>query len=118
MKDQYYLKDKKAEIYKQGETVQDEDGFDITEYKKVSEKPLWCYARQLSQEQTFSAASYGEEETRLFVFNYRNDVELYDFIRYRGAWYRITRVDTRDDYKGELFIYVRNCKNGEIPDIK
>ena len=36
-------------------------------------------------------------------------------IKYRGTWYRVTRIDTKDDYNGETFVYVENAKGGWIP---
>ena len=36
-------------------------------------------------------------------------------VRYRGKWYRVTRVDTKDDYNGEVFVYVENANGGWIP---
>ena len=116
MKNQYYLKDKKAQIYKQVMNGTDPDGSSkAPSYYPVAPAPVWCYARQLSQTDIFQAQSFGENETRLFVFNYYSNVEVYDMVQYRGKWYRITRVDTTDDYKGDLFVYVQNAKAGFIP---
>ena len=36
-------------------------------------------------------------------------------IKYKNIWYRVTRVDTQDDYNGDVFIYVENAKGGWIP---
>lgn len=95
MKNQYYLKDKKAMIYWEKPKEQDKNGFPIKGgYVPFAENPLWCYAKQLSQEQVFASASYGVGETRLFVFNHLPDVSVYDRIFYRNGWYEITRVDT------------------------
>lgn len=102
----YFLKDKKAQIFKKYEMGRDADGFGGgTAYVAVAAAPLWCYARQLSEEQLYYAASFQENETRMFVFNFRDDVEMYDVVEYRGEYYSITRVDTQEDYNGELFIY-------------
>ena len=62
-----------------------------------------------------SISQLWENETRFFVFNYYPKVEVYDMILYKNQWYRITRVDTADDYKGDLFIYVQNAVGGWIP---
>ena len=116
MKNQYYLKDKKAQIYKKVMNGTDPGGYSkAPSYNPVAPAPIWCYARQLSQADIFQAQSFGENETRLFVFNYYPNVEVYDMVQYRGRWYRITRVDTTDDYKGDLFVYVQNAKSGFIP---
>lgn len=102
----YFLKDKKAQIYKKYSMGRDSSGFSKgTAYVEIAPTPLWCYAKQLSEEQLYYAASYHEGETRMFVFNFRDDVEMYDIIKYRGEWYSITRTDTQEDYNGELFVY-------------
>lgn len=102
----YFLKDKKAQIFKKYQMGLDPDGFGGgTAYVEISPAPLWCYAKQLSEEQEFFAAHLSENETRMFVFNFRNDVKMYDVIKYRGEYYSVTRVDTQEDYNGELFVY-------------
>lgn len=108
------LKDKKAEIYK-GESYSEPGGMPRKKYRPISKAPLWCYTKQLSQNTVFEAAAYGQEETRLFVFNYSAIPAVYNLIKYRGAWYEITRVDTTDDYKGDLYIYAKDCPRGGIP---
>lgn len=116
MQNQYYLKDKKAQIYKKFSNRQDESGFQLpASYYPIAPAQIWCYTRHLSQTDIFQSASYGENETRFFVFNYYPKVEVYDMILYKNQWYRITRVDTADDYKGDLFIYVQNAVGGWIP---
>lgn len=112
---QYFLKDKKAQIYRSFDE-QDDAGFrSKSYYYPYAAAPLWCYSKQLSQELTFVARAYDTDETRLFVFNYKPKVKQYDLILYRGTWYEITRVDTTDDYKGEMFIYVKDAGRGLRP---
>lgn len=107
MKNQYNLKDKKAQIYREV-TRQTSSGFsEIEGYYPRAAAPLWCYTRQLTQDQLFAAMAYSQQETRFFVFNYYPGIDVYDVIQYRGEWYEVTRVDTTDDYKGDLFIYVK-----------
>ena len=112
---QYFKKDKKAQIYKRVPGHVDEYGDRQDAYRPVAPAPLWCYAKQLSEQQKFIAQSMSIDETRLFVFNYRNDVEVYDKILYKGVWYEVTRVDTLEDYNGELFVYVNDCPRGSKP---
>lgn len=117
MKNQYNLKDKKAQLYKKEYGGQDSSGFSLPDnYYPAAPAPVWCYTRQLTQDQIFAAAAYSQEETRLFVFNYYPHVEVYDVISYKGEWYEITRVDTTDDYKTDLFIYVKLLKLGVKPE--
>lgn len=110
----YYKKDKKCRLIGSRST-QDSIGQWITEYYYSTPSPVWCYANQLSQSQTFEASTYGEDETRIFVFNYRTDIELYSFIEYKGKFYTVTRVDTKDDYNTELFVYVQDTPKGKTP---
>ena len=110
----YFKKDKKVKLIRKY-NERDSMGFNVTTYKYITNQSLWAYATQLSQEQVFAAASYGEDEKRLFVLNYRNDLELYDIVEYKGKYYSITRLDTKDDYNGELFIYTKDTPRGDTP---
>ncbi len=116
MKKQYFLKDKKAQIYKEVSQGKDEDGFSLPDkYYPIAPAPIWCYTSQLSQKDIVIAKAYDQTETRYFVFNNHKGIEIYDMISYRNVWYRITRVDTQDDYNGDIFVYVENAKGGWIP---
>lgn len=114
MRNQYFKKDKKVKLITKY-SERSPYGQYIEHYKYISNKSFWAYATQLSQDQVYQAASFGESENRFFVLNYRNDLNLYDFVEYRGKYYSITRLDTKDDYKGELFVYVRDAKQGDTP---
>lgn len=107
----FYLKDKKAEIFK-ATVTRDSYGNSVKTYRPISPAALWCYTRQLTQEQIFGAAHYYANETRIFVFNYRDGVTATgSYIRYAETWFEVTRVDVPEDYKGaEMFIYVTECK--------
>ncbi len=107
-KNQYFLKDKKAQPYKIHENGKNPNGFALPPYYiPISPAPIWCYTRQLSQDQIIYSMSYHVEEVRYFVFNYRNDIEVYDPLFYNGKWYEVTRVDYPEDYKRETFVYVK-----------
>ena len=103
----FYLKDKKAQIYKA--TTIRENGLPVTTYRPIAPADLWCYTRQLSEEQIFGAAQYYQNETRIFVFNYRAGVTATaTYVLYAGMWYEITRFDVPEDYKGgEMFLYAK-----------
>ena len=105
----YFKKDKKAMIY----TIQEAYGVgEDPELEPVSETPLWCYTKQLSQGLTAEGGViYSNNETRLFVFNYNAGIVQDAFIHYRDAWYKVTRVDTTDDYNGEMFVYVEDASD-------
>ena len=114
MKNQYFKKDKKVKLITKT-TTKNKYGVDITVYKYITDASLWAYARQLSQSQELEAKTYGDSENRFFVLNNRSDLKIYDYIEYRGKYYSITRLDTRDDYNGELFVYVKDVDKGDTP---
>ena len=107
MSKKYFLKDKKAEIFTKVIT-RDSIGGRITYYVPISHFPLWCYAKQISANLYFTARAYQIDEKRLFVFNFNADIAVNHAIRYCGKWYEITRVDTDDDYNGDMFVYVKD----------
>lgn len=109
MKNQYFLKDKKALIY-QVYNVKKSGFATVPHYAPRTMSALWCYASQLSQRTVFEAKQFGEDETRFFVFNQGTEVKLYDAILYRGKWYEVTRVDTTDDYNTDVFVYVADVR--------
>ena len=101
----YFLKDKKAKVYKIDPTphgVGEDDTLILV-------GDLWCYAKQLNQNLVAEAGVvYANDESRLFVFNYNSDIDQGCFIKYRGEWFKATRVDTTDDYNDEMFVYVED----------
>ena len=123
MKNQYFQKDKKAEVFLKKERYQDATGvWRGGGFYPISASPLWCYARQNSQTVVFNAGVMGlNEESRLFVFNYNPKIKQNMYIRYKGAWFKTTRVDTQDDYNGDMFVYADDTPAGDTPrdtDIK
>jgi len=117
MKNQYFLKDKTAYIYKIGASYKDEYG--VTHRGQITQitgSPLWCYARQNSQSLSFTnGIAHVNEESRFFVFNYNEEIKQGCLIKYRNSWYTIQRVDTTDDYRGDMFVYADDTPLGEIP---
>ena len=111
-----YLKDKKAYVYKKTDGYQDEYGiWHKGGYAKVGY--LWCYTRMLSQSLTYDAKVAGTDETRLFVFNWNEEIKPYTYVYYKGTWYQVTRTDTTNDYKGDVYTYVQDCPAGDKPNI-
>ncbi len=102
---QYYKKDKKVRLARKVG-----DG-----WRYLLAGSQWAYSRQLSQEQQAVAGQIGTKETRLFVIGYKAGLRPYDWVSYRGAWYQVTRVDTQDDYRGEMYLYVREAPKGDRP---
>ena len=56
MRNQYFLKDKKALIY-DSVSVSGSGYMPKTYYVPRTPAPIWCYARQLSQDAVFQAAA-------------------------------------------------------------
>lgn len=123
MKNQYFKKDKKAQVYIKTDSYKDEYG--VTHKGAcypISESSLWCYARQNSQTLGFgNGVAYVNEESRFFVFNKNAHIKQAALILYKEKWYTIQRVDTQDDYNGDMFVYADDTPTGDIPkssDIK
>ena len=112
---QYRLKDKKAQLYTV-ESVSKPGYMPQQYYIATTPAPTWCFAQQLSQALVWEAKVAGASETRLFVLNQGTTVKPYDFVYYENEWYRVTRVDTTDDYNTDVYIYVEDAPMGDIPD--
>ena len=110
----YYLKDKQAQIYKKMD-ISLSGEMPRFAYMPLSASPLWCYASQMSQDLVFQAAHWGNNETRFFVFNYHKGVDIDQMVEYKGKWFTITRVDTADDYNGDMFVYVKSYEGTITP---
>ena len=66
---------------------------------------VWAYFRHLSGKEVFAAATVNYKEEVLFQVNYRTDLTTANMVRYNGALYNITRIDTFERYKGNLAQY-------------
>ena len=106
----YYLKDKKAMIYKKRD-VAEPGRMPKEKYVPIAYNPLWCYTSQLSEDRIYAAMGAGVDENRYFVFNHLDGVAVDDSLKYNGKWYTITRVDTENDYKGDTFIYCNDMSS-------
>lgn len=117
MKNQYFKKDKKAQVYKEAPSTQNAYGvYQSGGFYPIAASSLWCYARQNSQTLGFAAGvAYVNEESRFFVFNHNDHIEQGDLILYKEKWYEIQRVDTTDDYNGDMFVYADDCPSGKTP---
>jgi len=100
------LKDKKIEILAvtRGQT---EHGYPGKEVLTPICPPVWAYFRHLSGKEIFAAAAQMAVEEVLFTINWRAGLDTTHVIRYNGALYDITRVDTFEGYRGDLTLY---CK--------
>ena len=99
-----YLKDKKIVIYRRINT-KDSEGFSTATYTPIHAGQLWAYVRQLSASEFYAAKAVQQSEEMLFVVNWRRDITPDLYIRYRGVFYNITRVDTFEGYKEDLKVY-------------
>ena len=99
------LKDKKIEVLAVTHT-QDPEGYSIETLTPIA-PPMWAYFRQLSGKEVYAAMSVQAVEEVQFVINWRDDITTRHIIRFRGADYDITRVDTFEGYKSDLTLY---CK--------
>ena len=113
MKSKTFLKDKQCRIAHLVQTV-DDYGAPFERWEYLTDTPLWCFTRQLSQDQVWQGMQFGTKETRLFVLNYRDDLSVGDVVEYRDQRYEVTRCDTECDYRGDLFVYVRDADQATI----
>ena len=109
VKDQYFLKDKKLQVYKKVKGGTDKEGYPLpAAFYPIAPKPIWAHARQLSQTDIFISMRFDQNETMLFIINFYRNIEVYDLVLYRGTWYRVTRAYTTEDYNREVHLYVEN----------
>lgn len=114
-----YLKDKKVTIYQKTEFGYDESGYPLPEgVKPIHPGKLWAYARHLSAKEFWEAGIHSEvnQEERFFVVNWRDDITAEMMIQYKDSWFNIVRVDSFEDYKEDIKLYVKTAVPGDIPD--
>lgn len=99
------LKDKKIEILAATYTIT-ENGFTERTLTAIC-PPVWAYFRHLSGKEIFAASAHMAVEEVLFTVNWRAGLDTTHVIRYNGALYDITRVDTFEGYREDLTLY---CK--------
>ena len=105
----YFIKDKKAQIYKRKITA-DSAGIRSEIFIALTAQPIWCYARQVDADIFFRREQYQIKESYFFIFNNRSDIKIGTLILYRDKWYEATRVDTQEDYKSDLYVYAKDLK--------
>lgn len=115
MKNQYFLKDKKATIYTKTKLSLNGD-MPKYYYTPRTPAPIWVYAKQLSQDLILESKMYGVNETYMFVLNRGTRLKIANYILYRDKWYEITRIDTKDDYNSDIFVYASDVPDGLIPN--
>lgn len=99
------LKDKKIEILAASFT-KDADGFSTETLAPIA-LPVWAYFRQLSGKEISAAQTVQAIEEVQFIIGWRDDITTAHAVRFRGAFYDITRVDTFEGYRGDIALY---CK--------
>lgn len=101
------IKDKKISIYQNYEGT-DSAGFPVSGVKLVALE-VWAYTRQLSAKEYYASAQVQVDEDRLFTINWRDDIQVMDikdlYIFYKDLWYKVTRIDTYEDYKKDIQVY-------------
>ena len=102
-----HVKDKKITILDELETGEvDEFGDPIKDWlPKPGAINIWAYFRHLSGREFFAAKAVNSKEEVLFEINWRNDLETYMRVLYKGKQYYITRIDTFEGYKNDIKIY-------------
>lgn len=98
-------KDKKVRFFNISTKVR--DGYEVVVKTYIHSKEsggLWCYVRELSENERFSARAVQVEETTQFkvVYNPKIVNELY--LEFNGKTYDIVSIDGREFKKGDLVI--------------
>lgn len=100
-----HLRNKKITIM-QLTTVQNENGFDEEKLMPLpGGENIWAYYRYCSGKEFFAAAAINTKVEVIFEIAWRNDIDTYCKIRYKGKDYDITRIDDYEGYKTILRIY-------------
>lgn len=105
------LKDKKIVILKSG-SFEDQDGFQTDGYMPVHpQKAVWSYYKQLSAQLTYLNDSTQSKEECFFAVNWleilKPPIAKDLHIEYNGSLYQVTRIDSYEGYKRDLFLYAR-----------
>ena len=98
-------KDKKARFFYIETRVV--DGYEkvIKQYIHSKESGgLWCYVRQLSENERFSAKAVQIEETTQFIVVYNPKLNNDLFIEFKGRTYQIVGIDEYEFNKTDLVI--------------
>ena len=99
------LKDKKINIYIE-RYVPNGNGY-TTKVTEPLALNVWAYFRQLSGKEYYAANAEQVQEEALFQINWRAGLSTAHVIRFKGALWDITRVDTFEGYKRDLTLYCR-----------
>ena len=98
-------KDKKARFfYIETKVV---DGYEKVVKQYIHSKEsggLWCYVRQLSENERFSAKAVQIEETTQFIVVYNPKLNNDLFIEFKGRTYQIVGIDEYEFNKTDLVI--------------
>lgn len=120
MANQYFLKDKKIDIY-ESQTVY-VMGVPKTEYVKIYAN-LWAYYKQLSGGSSIVDSNtirvYDNTERVTFVINYIADIRAKSVskmvIKYNGRIYEMKLIDDYEGYKNNLKITAEYNSGGSYP---
>ena len=98
-------KDKKARFFYIETRVV--DGYEKVVKQYIHSKEsggLWCYVRQLSENERFSAKAVQIEETTQFIVVYNPKLNNDLFIEFKGRTYQIVGIDEYEFNKTDLVI--------------
>lgn len=101
----FRLKDKKISICGQGF---EDDGWGNQvpiEGPIPGGENIWAYVRHASGQEVYAAAQVQQHVEMIFEINWRDGIDVTNYIEYRGKQYNITRIDDFEGYKENLRIY-------------
>ena len=113
------VKDKKVQFFKLYTKVS--EGYEIVVKKYIHSKEsggLWCYVRELSENERFSAKAVQVEETTQVkvVFNPKINTELY--LEFCGKTYNIVAIDKFEFNKSDLVVRANEILAPEYEEVE
>lgn len=99
------VKDKKVKFFKISTNVK--DGYEVVVKTYIHSKQsggLWCYVRELSENERFSARTVQVEETTQFKVIYNSKIVNELFLEFNGKTYDIVSIDKFENNKTDLTI--------------
>lgn len=105
MKEKKHLKNKKITILKANYNP-NELGEQAETWAPIpGGENIWAYYRHASANEIYGAATTNYRVEVIFQIAWRDDINSYMQIRYKGKDYRITRIDDFEGNKTDLKIY-------------
>ncbi len=105
------IKDKKIEIFYDAGKI---NKLGENTHNWISRGKYWAYSRMLSMREFREYGMDTHEIDRLFILNYHEEIKPSDHIIYQEKEFEIYSIDTLNDNKQDMKVYVTNVKPRRI----